>query len=230
MHQKNIITFKNVKKSYYLGESEIQALKDINFQVKSKSFTFIVGKSGSGKSTLLNLIGAIDTQTDGTIIINNVDIATLNDNELSDFRAKYIGHIFQNFNLIPVLNVYENIEYPLLLINENKEQRDIKVKQMIKDVGLKGLDKHIPSQLSGGQRQRVAIARALVKDPILVLADEPSANLDSKTSAEILELMQRMQQKSDTTFIFVTHDKDIMGISDETYELKDGILEVANDQ
>lgn len=230
MHHKNIITFKNVKKSYYLGESEIQALKDINFQVKAKSFTFIVGKSGSGKSTLLNLIGAIDTQTDGTIIINSVDITTLNDDKLSDFRAKYIGHIFQNFNLIPVLNVYENIEYPLLLINQNRHDRAQKVNQMIKDVGLEGFEKHIPSQLSGGQRQRVAIARALVKDPILVLADEPSANLDSKTSAEILSLMQKMQQKSDTTFIFVTHDKDIMGISDETYELKDGKLEVANDQ
>jgi putative ABC transport system ATP-binding protein len=228
MKQNSIVTFKNVKKSYYLGESEIEALKNINFYVKKKSFTFIVGKSGSGKSTLLNLIGAIDTPSDGTIIINNVDIGTLNDNELSDFRAKNIGHIFQNFNLIPVLNVYENIEYPLLLINENKQHRKIKVTQMIQDVGLEGLDQHIPSQLSGGQRQRVAIARALVKEPVLVLADEPSANLDSKTSEEILKLMQKMQEKSHTTFIFVTHDKDIMGISDETYELKDGVLEVCH--
>lgn len=226
MEQGNIVTFKDVKKSYYLGESEIEALKRINFQVKQKSFTFIVGKSGSGKSTLLNLIGAIDAPTAGTIVINGIDISTLDDNALSDFRAKNIGHIFQNFNLIPVLNVYENIEYPLLLINVPKEQREAKVKQMIQDVGLEGLDKHTPSQLSGGQRQRVAIARALVKDPVLVLADEPSANLDSKTSAEILELMQKMQELSSTTFIFVTHDKDIMGISDETYELKDGVLEV----
>ena len=225
---KYIVTFKDVKKSYYLGESEIQALKSINIEVKEKSFTFIVGKSGSGKSTLLNLIGAIDSPSHGTIVINGVDIATLNDNELSDFRAKNIGHIFQNFNLIPVLNVYENIEYPLLLINENKEDRERKVKQMIKDVGLEGLDKHTPSQLSGGQRQRVAIARALVKEPVLVLADEPSANLDSKTSEEILDLMQKMQEKNNTTFIFVTHDKDIMGISDEMYALKDGVLEVAH--
>lgn len=222
------MTFKNVKKSYYLGESEIQALKSINIEVKEKSFTFIVGKSGSGKSTLLNLIGAIDSPSAGTIIINDIDIESLNDNELSDFRAKNIGHIFQNFNLIPVLNVYENIEYPLLLINENKKDREKKVQQMIKDVGLEGLDKHTPSQLSGGQRQRVAIARALVKDPVLVLADEPSANLDSKTSAEILKLMQKMQEQSNTTFIFVTHDKDIMGISDEMYELKDGVLEVTD--
>jgi len=223
-----IVEFKDVKKSYFLGESEIEALKNISFCVKAKSFTFIVGKSGSGKSTLLNLIGAIDTPSAGNIVINGVDIGTLEDNALSDFRAKNIGHIFQNFNLIPVLNVYENIEYPLLLINESKEDREVKVKQMIHDVGLAGLEKHTPSQLSGGQRQRVAIARALVKEPVLVLADEPSANLDSKTSAEILDLMQKMQEKSKTTFVFVTHDKDIMGISDITYELKDGVLEVEN--
>jgi len=226
--EKHIVTFKNVKKSYFLGESEIEALRDVNFSVKAKSFTFIVGKSGSGKSTLLNLIGAIDSPSAGSIVINGVDIGTLDDNALSDFRAKHIGHIFQNFNLIPVLNLYENIEYPLLMINENKETRQRKVKHIIEAVGLSGLEKHIPSQLSGGQRQRVAIARALVKDPILVLADEPSANLDSKTSAEILTLMEEMQRESQTTFIFVTHDRDIMGVSDETYELKDGVLEVQN--
>lgn len=224
--EKHIVTFKNVKKSYFLGESEIEALRDVSFSVKAKSFTFIVGKSGSGKSTLLNLIGAIDSPSAGSIVINGVDIGTLDDNALSDFRAKHIGHIFQNFNLIPVLNLYENIEYPLLMINENKETRQRKVEHIIEAVGLSGLEKHIPSQLSGGQRQRVAIARALVKDPILVLADEPSANLDSKTSAEILTLMEEMQRESQTTFIFVTHDRDIMGVSDETYELKDGVLEV----
>ena len=226
--EKHIVTFKNVKKSYFLGESEIEALRNVNFSVKAKSFTFIVGKSGSGKSTLLNLIGAIDSPSAGSIVINGIDIGTLDDNALSDFRAKHIGHIFQNFNLIPVLNLYENIEYPLLMINENKETRQRKVKHIIEAVGLSGLEKHIPSQLSGGQRQRVAIARALVKDPILVLADEPSANLDSKTSAEILTLMEKMQRESQTTFIFVTHDRDIMGVSDETYELKDGVLEVQN--
>jgi len=224
--EKHIVTFKNVKKSYFLGESEIEALRDVSFSVKAKSFTFIVGKSGSGKSTLLNLIGAIDSPSAGSIVINGVDIGTLDDNALSDFRAKHIGHIFQNFNLIPVLNLYENIEYPLLMINEDKETRQRKVEHIIEAVGLSGLEKHIPSQLSGGQRQRVAIARALVKDPILVLADEPSANLDSKTSAEILTLMEEMQRESQTTFIFVTHDRDIMGVSDETYELKDGVLEV----
>jgi len=224
-NQQDIVTFSHVKKSYYLGENEIKALKNITFSVKSKSFTFIVGKSGSGKSTLLNLIGAIDSPSAGSIVINGVDIGTLDDNALSDFRAKHIGHIFQNFNLIPVLNLYENIEYPLLMIHEDKASREKKVKQIIEDVGLQGLEQHIPSQLSGGQRQRVAIARALVKEPLLVLADEPSANLDSKTSAEILELMIKMQRRSQTTFIFVTHDRDIMDVADETYLLKDGVLE-----
>jgi putative ABC transport system ATP-binding protein len=189
-----------------------------------------VGKSGSGKSTLLNLIGAIDAQSEGSIVINGVDISTLNDNELSDFRANNIGHIFQNFNLIPVLNLYENIEYPLLMINVEKQEREEKVNAMIEAVGLKGLEKHEPSQLSGGQRQRVAIARALVKNPLLVLADEPSANLDSKTSEEILILMKRMQAKYNTTFIFVTHDKDILDAATHTYELKDGVLGVSDDK
>ena len=230
MNHNNIVEFKHVKKSYFLGETEIEALKDVNFTVEKESFTFIVGKSGSGKSTLLNLIGAIDSPSDGTIIINGTDISTLNDNELSDFRAQNIGHIFQNFNLIPVLNLYENIEYPLLMINMEKTKREEKVNAIIESVGLKGLEKHEPSQLSGGQRQRVAIARALVKNPLLVLADEPSANLDSKTSEEILALMKQMQETYKTTFIFVTHDRDILDKATHTYELKDGALGVSHDK
>jgi len=224
MLDENIIEFKQVKKSYFLGENQIEALKEINFSVKRESFTFIVGKSGSGKSTLLNLIGAIDSQSAGDIVINGINIASLDDNTLSDFRAKNIGHIFQNFNLIPVLNLYENIEYPLLMINVDKKEREERVNAMIDAVGLKGLEKHIPSKLSGGQRQRVAIARALVKNPLLVLADEPSANLDSKTSEEILLLMKKMQRQYKSTFIFVTHDKDILDMATHTYELKDGVL------
>ncbi len=226
MQNQEIVTFQNVRKSYFLGEVEIKALNDISFSVQKEKFTFIVGKSGSGKSTLLNLIGAIDAPTSGDIIINDIMIETLNDDALSDFRAKHIGHIFQNFNLMPVLNVYENIEYPLLMINEDKNSIKEKVTKMIEDVGLKGLEKHIPSQLSGGQRQRVAIARALVKQPSLVLADEPTANLDSKTSGEIISLMRQMKDKYKTTFIFVTHDRDILDVADETYLLRDGVLEV----
>ena len=230
MHTDEIVRFHDIHKSYYLGEVEIPALKGISFSVKKEKFTFIIGKSGSGKSTLLNLIGAIDAPTSGEIAINNTLINTLDDDALSDFRAKHIGHIFQNFNLMPVLNVYENIEYPLLMINEDKAQREQKVIEMIEAVGLKGLEKHIPSELSGGQRQRVAIARALVKQPSLVLADEPTANLDSSTSAEIITLMREMKDKYKTTFIFVTHDRDILDVADETYLLSDGKLELYHDK
>ena len=224
MKSNEIVSFHNIHKSYFLGEYEIEALKNLNFSVKKESFTFIVGKSGSGKSTLLNLIGAIDMPTSGEVFINDTNINTLNDDNLSDFRALHIGHIFQNFNLMPVLNVYENIEYPLLMINEPKEQREEKVKAMIEAVGLQNLERHIPSELSGGQRQRVAIARALVKQPSLVLADEPTANLDSTTSNEILSLMSKMQKRYKTTFIFVTHDTEIMHIADEIFILSDGQL------
>ena len=230
MKDEDIVIFEHVKKSYFLGEVEIEALKDVSISIKREKFTFIVGKSGSGKSTLLNLIGAIDTPSSGKIIINGVEIQTLDDDALSDFRAKHIGHIFQNFNLMPVLNVYENIEYPLLMIGESKEQRSQKVSKMIEAVGLQGLQKHIPSELSGGQRQRVAIARALVKNPSVVLADEPTANLDSTTSREIIELMREMKDRFKTTFIFVTHDRDILDVADETYLLSDGKLEVHHDK
>jgi len=230
MNKNEIVRFHDIHKSYYLGEVEIPALKGISFSVQKERFTFIVGKSGSGKSTLLNLIGAIDAPTSGEITINNTLISSLNDDALSDFRAKHIGHVFQNFNLIPVLNVYENIEYPLLMINEDRTQRVQRVTQMIEAVGLKGLEKHIPSELSGGQRQRVAIARALVKQPSLVLADEPTANLDSSTSAEIIKLMREMKDKYKTTFIFVTHDRDILDVADETYLLSDGKLELYHDK
>ena len=227
---KSIVEFAKVSKSYHLGETSVEALKDLEFRVKEQSFTFIVGKSGSGKSTLLNLIGAIDSPSSGVIKINSVDLSTLNDDALSDFRARHIGHIFQNFNLLPVLNVYENIEYPLLMINEPKSEIHTKVKQIIEDVGLSGLEHHLPSELSGGQRQRVAIARALVKRPSLVLADEPTANLDSVTSAEIISLMLEMKKRYKTTFIFVTHDKEILANADEVFVLKDGKMEQDNDK
>ena len=230
MNKNAIVAFKGVSKKYLLGEYEIEALKSVSFNIRQESFSFIIGKSGSGKSTLLNLIGAIDSPSNGEIYINDVDLASLNDNELSDFRAKHIGHIFQNFNLMPVLNVYENIEYPLLMINEEKGQREKKVTQIIKDVGLYGLEKNLPSELSGGQRQRVAIARALVKRPSLVLADEPTANLDSSTSQEIISLMLSMKTKYKTTFVFVTHDSEILGNADETFLLRDGTLEAHNDK
>lgn len=230
MHTRDVIKFLDVDKKYSLGTHTIEALSGVTFSVKEESFTFIVGKSGSGKSTLLNLIGAIDSSTKGKITINDIDINTLDDNALSDFRAKHIGHIFQNFNLMPVLNVYENIEYPLLMINEDKSSIVKKVTQIIKDVGLSGFERHLPSELSGGQRQRVAIARALVKNPSFVLADEPTANLDSTTSKEIISLMLDMKERYKTTFIFVTHDKEILEKADEVFVLSDGKLEKSDDK
>ena len=224
MQTDTVIEFENIYKSYHLGEVEIKALQGVSFAILKEKFTFIVGKSGSGKSTLLNLIGAIDVPSSGKIMIDNIMINALTDDALSDFRAKHIGHIFQNFNLMSVLNVYENIEYPLLMINTPKAEIAKRVSEMIDAVGLKGLEKHIPSELSGGQRQRVAIARALVKQPTLVLADEPTANLDSSTSAEIITLMRKMKDRYKTTFVFVTHDRDILDVADETYLLKDGQL------
>ena len=220
-----IATCKEVNKSYPLGDIQIQALTEINLSIYKETFTFIIGKSGSGKSTLLNLLGAIDTPSQGLIHINDMALSKFTDNQLSQFRGNTIGHIFQNFNLIPVLNLYENIEFPLLLQNQSKKQRHKVVSEYIEAVGLQDFTKHMPSELSGGQRQRVAIARALVKKPLLVLADEPTANLDSVTGSEIISLMLDMKKYYKTTFVFSTHDKEILSHADEIYTLKDGGLE-----
>jgi len=224
----HIASLRNISKSYHLGKVKIRALENINLDISSESFTFVVGKSGSGKSTLLNLLGAIDTPSSGQIIINNINLSTLNDNQLSEFRSKFIGYIFQNFNLIPVLNLYENIEYPLLLQNRSKKSRKKEIDEIIEAVGLEGFQKHLPAELSGGQRQRVAIARALVKKPALILADEPTANLDSVTGDEIISLMLEMKKKYKSTFVFSTHDKEILKHSDKIFTLVDGALEVQN--
>jgi len=228
--RKIISSFSNVSKNYTIGKVQINALKNININIYKESFTFIIGKSGSGKSTLLNLLGAIDPNFDGEITINNTKLSSCNDNELSDFRNNYIGYIFQNFNLIPVLNLYENIQYPLLLQNKSKSSIKKDVDEIIEAVGLKGLEKNLPSELSGGQKQRVAIARALVKKPSIILADEPTANLDSLTGAEIISLMLDMRKKYKTTFVFSTHDKEILKQADDIYILSDGNIEVLDEK
>ena len=228
--RKIISSFSNVSKNYTMGKVQINALKNININIYKESFTFIIGKSGSGKSTLLNLLGAIDPNFDGEITINNTKLSSCNDNELSDFRNNYIGYIFQNFNLIPVLNLYENIQYPLLLQNKSKSSIKKDVDEIIEAVGLKGLEKNLPSELSGGQKQRVAIARALVKKPSIILADEPTANLDSLTGAEIISLMLDMRKKYKTTFVFSTHDKEILKQADDVYILSDGNIEVLDEK
>ena len=220
-----IIDLKDVSKTYPLGNLTVEALKKINFSIKRGEFLSISGPSGSGKTTLLNIIGLIDKPSSGVVKIEGKSIIDLNDNQLTLMRLDNIGFIFQNFNLIPVLNVVENVEFPLILKFKKKEDKE-KIKEkalsLIEAVGLKKQMSQRPSELSGGQRQRVAIARALVTDPSIILADEPTANLDSKTGQVILEIMKEMNQKSKTTFILSTHDPDVLKYTKKTIKIKDG--------
>jgi putative ABC transport system ATP-binding protein len=184
----------------------------------------VVGPSGSGKTTLLNLIGCIDTPTSGTVEICGEDVGRLSDNALADFRAQNIGFVFQSFNLVPVLSAYENVEYPLLLVGMSASERRERTMAMLDAVGLADHAKRWPNALSGGQKQRVAIARALVKQPQLVLADEPTANLDTATGAAVIELMHDIQRRYRTTFIFSTHDPQLISHSEEICAIRDGVL------
>ncbi|MBN2655822.1 MAG: ABC transporter ATP-binding protein [Spirochaetales bacterium] len=222
-----IIKLEDVKKNYYLGKTEVPALRGVNFEIDKGDFISIVGPSGSGKSTILNLLGCIDVPTAGTVIIDGTVTNDLPEKQLTAIRRNTIGFIFQSFNLLPTLNVVENIEFPMLLKQGNKSLR-VKgeskefIDFLIEEVGLKGREKHKPNELSGGQRQRVAIARALSTKPRIVLADEPTANLDSKTGEEIIDLMKKINRDLDTTFIFSTHDQTIVDIADHIIRLKDG--------
>lgn len=212
----------NITKTYQLGDVEVPALRGVDLLIKRQQFSFIVGPSGSGKTTLLNLLGCIDVPTGGSFTLLDRDIASLTDNQLSDFRNNHIGYIFQNFNLMAVLSAFENVEYPLILQGIAKKERRERVSEILTAVGLGKRQHHRPAHLSGGEQQRVAIARALVKRPELILADEPTANLDSKTGAEIVKLMLDMQSRYKTSFIFSTHDADVMKYATEVIEIKDG--------
>lgn len=214
----------NITKNYKLGDITVEALRGINLLLKRQQFSFIVGPSGSGKTTLLNILACIDVPTGGSFTLLGQDIGSLNDDQLSDFRNQNIGYIFQNFNLTAVLSAYENVEYPLILQGIGKKERKELVTDMISAVGLEKRMHHRPAHLSGGEQQRVAIARALVKRPELILADEPTANLDSKTGAGIVQLMLDMQSKYKTSFIFSTHDHDVMQYATEVIEIKDGYI------
>ncbi len=215
----------NVTKVYQQGSVQVEALRKINLVLQRQKFIFIVGPSGSGKTTLLNLLGCIDVPTSGRFTLLDKEIGTLTDNELADFRNLHIGYIFQNFNLMAVLSAYENVEYPLILQNIPKKKRDARVSEILDAVGLTNRQHHRPAQLSGGEQQRVAVARALVKRSDLILADEPTANLDSRTSHEIIELMLTMQMQYKTSFIFSTHDTEVMHHADEIISIKDGQVE-----
>jgi putative ABC transport system ATP-binding protein len=219
-----VVRLHKVAKTYRSGALDVPALHGISLEIPARRFSVVVGASGSGKTTLLNIIGCIDAPSSGAVEVCGEEIAALSDDALSDFRARNIGFIFQTFSLVPVLSAYENIEYPLLLVGMPPAERRRRTMAMLDAVGLTAQARQRPNELSGGQRQRVAIARALVKEPHLVLADEPTANLDSATGASIIELMRRVQVQSRTTFIFATHDRQLMSHADETFAIRDGEL------
>jgi len=222
----SLVKLVDISKVYQTNDVEFPALKEVSLVVEKGEFLSIAGPSGSGKTTLLNIIGCLDHSTGGTVFLEDTDISLKKSKELAEIRRYNIGFIFQTFNLIPVLTAFENVEFPLMLKGnmKPKEQRPL-VEEILTEVGLKDLMQRKPSEMSGGQQQRVAIARALVKKPKLVLADEPTANLDSQTGEEILELMAQLNRKTNTTFIFSTHDQMVMDFGRRLIRLKDGKIE-----
>ncbi len=222
---KPVAVLTQVEKTYHLDSVSVPVIKGVNILVRHACFTVLLGPSGSGKTTLLNMIGCIDKPDKGEILVADRNVGEMSDDALSDFRAQNIGFIFQNFNLLPVLSAYENIEYPLLLAGVSAKTRGERVPKLLEAVGLSDRANNLPGQLSGGQRQRVAIARALARKPRLVIADEPTANLDSQTGNAILSLMRRMVQRYQISFIFSSHDPEVIRSADDTIFLKDGLIQ-----
>ncbi len=222
LEKKAIIKTERVTKSYLDNEIEVQAVRGVDLTIEPREFTSLVGPSGSGKTTLLNIISGLDTPTSGEVWLNGRPLSQMSGAELSDFRRDHIGFIFQAYNLIPVLTVEENVEYIMLLQGVEKRERHRRVLEILDDVDLKGSEKRLPPRLSGGQQQRVAIARAMVSRPSLILADEPTANLDSTTGADLLALMRRLNRKTGMTFLFSTHDPMVTQRADRIITLKDG--------
>ena len=218
-----VVSVKDVSKTYRLGSQTVTALADVCLTIHAGEFMAVAGPSGSGKTTLLNLIGCLDVPTSGEITIDGQPITRLTAGRRADLRARKLGFIFQTFNLIPVLTAWENVEYPLLIHRRSGDAAE-RVRHALEQVGLGERARHRPSELSGGQQQRVAIARALVSEPALVLADEPTANLDSATGREIVDLMRRLNRERGTTFVFSTHDPRIMSAADRVVEISDGRL------
>ncbi|MEA3288906.1 MAG: ABC transporter ATP-binding protein [Campylobacterota bacterium] len=218
-----MIEAQNLKKVYKVGELDLTVIDDFSITIGEAEFISLIGPSGSGKSTVLNMLGCLDTPTSGKLTINNQNISNLDTTKLANFRGEHIGFIFQSFNLIPVLTVYENIEYPLIMIqNLPEDKRKERVENLLKEVGMFDQKDKTPDKISGGQMQRVAIARALVTNPKIVFADEPTANLDSKTAHMIIELMKKIQKEHGTTFVFATHDEKIVANVDRLITLEDG--------
>lgn len=220
----SLVSLKGIKKSYQLGKTEVVALKGVDLEIDRGEFTVVMGPSGSGKTTLLNIIGCLDRASEGSYRLDNDEIGHRDFNDLAEVRNHKIGFIFQNFNLIPVLNVIENIEFPCVIRGEGGKALRDRVLAVAKDVGLEPHLKHKPDELSGGQRQRVAIARALITQPQLVLADEPTANLDSATSDQIIDLMLALNRDKGVTFLFSTHDPRVMEHARRVVRIHDGVI------
>lgn len=218
----SLLEIKSISKIYGKGNNAVHALKDVSFSVDKGEYIAIVGESGSGKSTLLNIIGAIDIPTDGKVIINNKDLFTMTDSELTVFRRRNIGFIFQGFNLIPELTVEQNIIFPVLLDYKKPDRKYLD--ELLNILGLQERRNHLPSELSGGQQQRGAIGRALITKPSLILADEPTGNLDSKNSSEVISLLKESSQKYEQTIIMITHSHSIAQAADRVLRVSDGIL------
>jgi putative ABC transport system ATP-binding protein len=218
-----LIRAEHLVKTYRTGEVDVAAVKGVDFTIDAKSFVAFVGPSGSGKSTLLNMIGCLDHPTSGKLTVIDTDVSTLDRRAAANFRGRHIGFIFQDFNLIPVLTVYENIEYPLIMVQDwPEEKRRKQVMRLLAAVGMAGQENKRPDQISGGQKQRVAVARALATNAKLVLADEPTANLDHDTAYRIIGLMKKMRDEFGTTFVFSTHDQKIMTEAEVIFDLEDG--------
>ena len=219
-----IIDIQNIKREFKLGDELIQALKGVDLQIQKNEYVALMGPSGSGKSTLMNILGCLDTPSSGQYLLNNIDVSSMNDNDLATIRNKQIGFVFQTFNLIPRLSTLDNVALPLVYAGWNKSKREERAKEVLEQVGLAERMKHKPNELSGGQRQRVAVARALVNFPSLILADEPTGNLDSKTSYEILALFDEIQRLGNTV-VLVTHEEDIAKYTHRIVRLRDGLIE-----
>ena len=220
-----ILKLRHVRRRFLLGETTIDALRDVSLDIHAGEFLAVWGPSGSGKTTLMNIIGLIDSPTEGEVLFEDQDTRVLADNALTEFRADKIGFVFQSFNLVPVLSALENVMLPLQIKGVDEASARVRAMAALVDVGLERFKNSLPDKLSGGQRQRVAIARALVVDPKLVIADEPTANLDSENSRMIIDLMREMNQVRKVTFVFTTHDQRLLDHVDRKIELRDGILQ-----